>query len=233
MTTYSTSLSTISGYLLSQIRNRMNLNQRDMAKLFDMTQGAYGNMERGDANINAEFIFMLCSLVGIKASDFFGLLEEIMVELNNMKTDKRGNEIKIEIVSSSEVHDISIAYKVFKTLTDRENISESEMKYFKEDLLKKTNKKILLTTEEIEHFISEDIISKVTVLSKIRLSKDEIKEIIKIKSEEIEKTVKDSEEGFIEAGSISSSALIGTAVAGPLGFLVGSLFNSYKKSKEK
>lgn len=233
MTTYSTSLSTISGYLLSQIRNRMNLNQRDMAKLFDMTQGAYGNMERGDANINAEFIFMLCSLVGIKASDFFGLLEEIMVELNNMKTDKRGNDIKIEIVSSNELSSISLAYKVFKTLTDRENISESELEFFKEDLLKKTNGKLLLSTEDIEHFLSDDIISKVTVLSKIRLSKDEIKEIIKIKSEEIEESVKISESGLMATSAISSSALIGTAVAGPLGFLVGSLFNSYKKSKEK
>lgn len=233
MTTYATSLSTISGYLLSQIRNRMNLNQRDMARLFDMTQGAYGNMERGDANINAEFIFMLCSLVGIKASDFFGVLEEIMVELNNMKTDKRGNDIKIEIVSSSELSSISMAYKLFKTLTDRENISESELKFFKDDLLEKTKGKLLLTAEEIENFLSDEIISRVSVLSKIRLSKEEIKEIVKIKSDEIEKSVKISTDGVMAGGVVPSAALIGTAVAGPLGFLVGSLFNSYKKSKEK
>lgn len=231
MTTYATSLSTISGYLLSQIRNRMNLNQRDMARLFDMTQGAYGNMERGDANINAEFIFMLCSLVGLKASDFFGLLEEIMQDFYIRDIDERGNRRYIQIVTSSELNDISMAYKVFKTLTDREGISESELEYFRNDLLKKTKGKTVLTAEEIENFLPDEIISKIAILGKTRLSKDEIKELVNIKSAELEKT-NQSVNVSSSVGGLGAAPILGAAVAGPLGFLVGSLFKSYKESKE-
>lgn len=231
MTTYATSLSTISGYLLSQIRNRMNLNQRDMARLFDMTQGAYGNMERGDANINAEFIFMLCSLVGLKASDFFGLLEEIMQDFYIRDIDERGNNRYIQIVTSSELNDISMAYKVFKTLTDREGISESELEYFRNDLLKKTKGKTVLTAEEIENFLPDEIISKIAILGKTRLSKDEIKELVNIKSAELEKT-NQSVNVSSSVGGLGAAPILGAAVAGPLGFLVGSLFKSYKESKE-
>ena len=216
MTTYATSLSTISGYLLSQIRNRMNLNQRDMARLFDMTQGAYGNMERGDANINAEFIFMLCSLVGLKASDFFGLLEEIMQDFYIRDIDERGNRRYIQIVTSSELNDISMAYKVFKTLTDREGISESELEYFRNDLLKKTKGKTVLTAEEIENFLPDEIISKIAILGKTRLSKDEIKELVNIKSAELEKT-NQSVNVSSSVGGLGAAPILGAAVAGPLG----------------
>lgn len=233
MTTYATSLSTISGYLLSQIRNRMNLNQRDMARLFDMTQGAYGNMERGDANINAEFIFMLCSLVGLKASDFFGLLEEIMQDFYIRDIDERGNNRYIQIVTSSELNDISMAYKVFKTLTDREGISESELEYFRNDLLKKTKGKTVLTAEEIENFLPDEIISKIAILGKTRLSKDEIKELVNIKSAELERANNNKAISISSSeGGLAASQILGAAVAGPLGFLVGSLFKSYKESKE-
>lgn len=232
MTTYATSLSTISGYLLSQIRNRMNLNQRDMARLFDMTQGAYGNMERGDANINAEFIFMLCSLVGLKASDFFGLLEEIMQDFYIRDIDERGNNRYIQIVTSSELNDISMAYKVFKTLIDREGISESQLEYFRNDLLKKTKGKIVLTAEEIENFLPDEIISKIAILGKTRLSKDEIKELVNIKSAELERANNKTVSISSSEGSLAASQILGAAVAGPLGFLVGSLFKSYKESKE-
>lgn len=231
MTTYATSLSTISGYLLSQIRNRMNLNQRDMARLFDMTQGAYGNMERGDANINAEFIFMLCSLVGLKASDFFGLLEEIMQDFYIRDIDERGNNRYIQIVTSSELNDISMAHKVFKALTDREGISESELEYLRNDLLKKTKGKTVLTAEEIENFLPDEIISKIAILGKTRLSKDEIKELVNIKSAELEKTNQGVNVSS-SVGGLGAAPILGAAVAGPLGFLVGSLFKSYKESKE-
>jgi len=231
--TFIISLSSISGYLLSQIRNRMNLSQRDMAKLFDITQGAYGNMERGEANINAEFIFMLCSLVGIKTSDYFSLIEEIMIEFTNIRTNKYGNKIRIEIISSNEINKRSTDFKLYLQATEDKNLSDKILKELREDYISKTDDKTIITAEEVEFFISEDIISKVAVLSKVRLSKDEIKQLVNIKSKDIEKKILKSNNNSDPLSiGISSPALLGTVVAGPLGFLVGSLFKSYKESKE-
>lgn len=231
--TYIISLSSISGYLLSQIRNRMNLSQRDMAKLFDITQGAYGNMERGDANINAEFIFMLCSLVGIKTSEYFSILEEIMIEFNSIKMNKYGDNISIEIVSSNEINKRITDFKKYLVETEDKNLSNERLVELREDYSSKIDEKILISAEEVEFFISEDIISRVAILSKVRLSKGEIKKLVNIKSEDIKLQVNENRASDPLSIDLSSPALIGAAVVGPLFFLVGSLFNSYKKSKEK
>lgn len=195
-------------------------------------------MERGEANINAEFIFMLCSLVGIKASDFFSLLEDIILELDNVTMDKRGNEIKIKIVSSNELNELNLKYKEYYELPTEKTTDNGLKIYSMKDLLKHTGGRLRLETDEIENYLSDDIISRVKFLSKIRLSKEEIKELVQIKSKEIEENLNEiailySGGGGLAAGGMSGSVLIGTAIAGPLGFLVGSLFNSYKKSKEK
>ena len=56
---YITSLSAISGLMLSHIRKAMGVAQSDMGKLFDMSHATYRSIEKGETAINADFIFML------------------------------------------------------------------------------------------------------------------------------------------------------------------------------
>lgn len=217
---FETSLSAISGFLLSNIRTQMGVNQREIAKIFDMTHVTYGSMERGETSINTDFIYMLCTMVGIKFSDYFSIIDEILFELQNKDSCIVADNIKVNIIPSSEILKI---------------VSEPE---YKEVEFSKDKKHNLIIGESFNFFLSQDIKAKISILSKIRLTKDQIKEMVKLKSDDIDLDNLNIN-ASLGAISITSGALgmgAGLAVlAGPIGWagLAGvGLYKAYKKTKE-
>ncbi|WP_180139511.1 helix-turn-helix transcriptional regulator [Acinetobacter sp. YH12043] len=221
---FETSLSAISGYLLSKIRDQMGVNQREIAKIFDMTHVTYGSMERGETAINTDFIYMLCTMVGIKFSDYFSLIDEIILELQEKDSFMLSDNIRINIIPSSEVLKI---------------VSEPE---YKEVEFSKDKKHNLITGESFNFFLSQDIKAKVAGLSKIRLTKEQIKEMVNLKSDDID--IDQSNVGTMQLGAVSFGTTNGITAAsltsaamlsGPIGWagLAGfGLYKAYKKVKE-
>ncbi|NNH78318.1 helix-turn-helix domain-containing protein [Acinetobacter sp. ANC 5380] len=217
---FETSLSAISGFLLSNIRTQMGVNQREIAKIFDMTHVTYGSMERGETSINTDFIYMLCTMVGIKFSDYFSLIDEILFELQNKDSCIVADNIKVNIIPSSEILKI---------------ISQPE---YKEIEFSKDKKHNLITGESFNFFLSQDIKAKISILSRIRLTKDQIKEMVDLKSYHIKfdsknKSVIISKREALTLGSNGSSDF---TLGGPVGALLSTgglaLYKAYKKVKE-
>lgn len=100
---YVTSISALSGFILYHIRNQMGLNHREIAKIFDITHTTYGNMERGDTAVNADFIYMLCTLSGIKFSSYFSLLEDLIINIEKVEKGLNGEKVKIKIIPSTDL----------------------------------------------------------------------------------------------------------------------------------
>lgn len=224
---FETSLSAISGFLLSNIREQMGVNQREIAKIFDMTHVTYGSMERGETAINTDFIYMLCTLVGIKFSDYFSLIDDIIFELENKDSCLVTDNIKINIIPSSEI---------LKITSDPE---------YKEVEFSKDKKHNLIIGESFLFFLGSENKAKISDLSKIRLTKEQIKEMVNLKSDDIEidqsnnvGTVQLGEGvlGFnTTTGLTTASVVAGAAIAGPVGWvgLAGfGLYKAYKKVKE-
>lgn len=229
---FETSLSAISGFLLSNIREQMGVNQREIAKIFDMTHVTYGSMERGETAINTDFIYMLCTLVGIKFSDYFSLIDDIIFELENKDSCLVTDNIKINIIPSSEI---------LKITSDPE---------YKEVEFSKDKKHNLIIGESFLFFLGSENKAKISDLSKIRLTKEQIKEMVNLKSDDIE--IDQGMTGTAQLGAAmlatggplgfnatngiaTASAVAGAAIAGPVGWvgLAGfGLYKAYKKVKE-
>ena len=224
---FETSLSAISGFLLSNIREQMGVNQREIAKIFDMTHVTYGSMERGETAINTDFIYMLCTLVGIKFSDYFSLIDDIIFELENKDSCLVTDNIKINIIPSSEI---------LKITSDPE---------YKEVEFSKDKKHNLIIGESFLFFLGSENKAKISDLSKIRLTKEQIKEMVNLKSDDIE-IDHSNNVGTVQLGAgvlgfnttnglATASAVAGAVVAGPVGWagLAGfGLYKAYKKVKE-
>lgn len=224
---FETSLSAISGFLLSNIREQMGVNQREIARIFDMTHVTYGSMERGETAINTDFIYMLCTLVGIKFSDYFSLIDDIIFELENKDSCLVTDNIKINIIPSSEI---------LKITSDPE---------YKEVEFSKDKKHNLIIGESFLFFLGSENKAKISDLSKIRLTKEQIKEMVNLKSDDIE-IDHSNNVGTVQLGAgvlgfnttnglATASAVAGAVVAGPVGWagLAGfGLYKAYKKVKE-
>ncbi|MEB6558781.1 helix-turn-helix transcriptional regulator [Acinetobacter baumannii] len=224
---FETSLSAISGFLLSNIREQMGVNQREIARIFDMTHVTYGSMERGETAINTDFIYMLCTLVGIKFSDYFSLIDDIIFELENKDSCLVTDNIKINIIPSSEI---------LKITSDPE---------YKEVEFSKDKKHNLIIGESFLFFLGSENKAKISDLSKIRLTKEQIKEMVNLKSDDIE-IEQSNNVGTVQLGAgvlgfntttglTTASVVAGAVVAGPVGWagLAGfGLYKAYKKVKE-
>ena len=199
---YVTSISALSGFILYHIRNQMGLNHREMARIFDITHTTYGNMERGDTAINADFIYMLCTLSGIKFSGYFNLLEDLIINIEKIETGLNGEKIKIKIIPSADLQKIIIenAKSGFSIAPSLENL------------------KNLLIGQDINFFISKELKERLSVISPIRFTKEQVSEIGKLTSSEVEEALQvikniDSNSG-IETGSAIGSLRSGTLAAG-------------------
>ncbi|WP_433847714.1 helix-turn-helix domain-containing protein [Acinetobacter proteolyticus] len=231
---YVTSISALSGFILYHIRNQMGVNQREIASIFDMTHTTYGNMERGDTALNADFLYMLCTLVGIKYSDYFKLLEDLISELQIIELGIQGEMVKIQIIPSTDLQKIIVenakhGFTIAPSIENKEN---------------------LLIGQDINFFISKELRVRLSVVSQVRLTKEQIKEMISLKSSDIEETISIMKTTNLTTSStvaaLGGAAGIG-AVAGSAASLVGALplafplapliagyglYQAYKKTKE-
>ncbi len=181
-------------------------------------------MERGETAINTDFIYMLCTLVGIKFSDYFNLIDDIIFELENKSACSISDNIKINIIPSSEI---------LKIVSDPE---------YKEVEFSKEKKHNLITGESFLFFLGSENKAKISDLSKIRLTKEQIKEMVNLKSDDIE--IDQSNVGTVQLGSamfgtsntVMAGAMTTAAItSGPIGWvgLAGfGLYKAYKKVKE-
>ncbi|OTG70481.1 hypothetical protein B9T23_16290 [Acinetobacter terrae] len=203
---YVTSISALSGFILYHIRNQMGLNQREIASIFDITHTTYGNMERGDTAINSDFIYMLCTLIGVKFSDYFKLVEDLIIEVEKIEQALNGEKIKIQIIPSSDLQKIIMenAKNGFSIAPSTENL------------------KNLLIGQDINFFISKELKERLSVISQIRLTKEQINGMINLKSNEVEEAIQfiknvDSESPVLVAGttvgSLSGVALTNASLA--------------------
>lgn len=258
---YVTSISALSGFILYHIRNQMGLNHREIAKIFDITHTTYGNMERGDTAINTDFIYMLCTLSGIKFSNYFNLLEDLIINIEKIEKGLNGEKVKIQIIPSSDLQKIII-----------ENAKSGLSIAISTESLKK-----ILIGQDINFFISRDLKERLSVISPIRFTKEQIDEMGSLTSHKVEKMINNIDSnpdietkkivnsneatlakialgnGTIAAGgaALTAASLVATGVAG--GVLAGggirfigatfpgiyaitagySLYKAYKQTKEE
>jgi transcriptional regulator with XRE-family HTH domain len=225
---FQTSLSAISGFMLYNIRDQMGVNQREISKIFDMTHVTYGSMERGETAINSDFIYMLCSLVGIKFSDYFVLIDEIVNHLTNINTCQLNSNILVRIIPSSDI----LKYM------NATNGKVSEGYAIGADMIN------LIIGQNFNFFLSNEIKSKIALLSQFRLTDAQIKELININTEELENKLHFMDDRSLAEGSSVAASLASLSIASALGLNVTSttvgligvggyeLYKAYKKNKE-
>lgn len=223
-----TSLSAISGFLLFNIRDQMGVNQRELAKIFDMTHVTYGSMERGETAINSDFIYMLCSMLGIKFSDYFALIEELVSHLTATTSCALSENIVVSIIPSSDI---------LKIINSGYNHAEA---------FNNEREHNLILGQDFSFFLTQELRVKVLTLCQTRLTSEKIKELVNMKSENLNEI----EQQLIQNENIQSQPLYATgAAAYSLGSFLGlnaasavvglvgmggyELFKSYKKSKEE
>lgn len=222
---FQTSLSAVSGFLLYRIRNALGLNQRQIAKMFDMSHVTYASMEKGETAINADFIYMLCSFIGYKYSDYFELIDDYILELKTINSCALGGNISVSIIPSTDI------LKILKS-------------GYKVETIGIKGEYNLIILKDFEFFISKDLNHRSTFENRLKLTPDQIKYIENLDVEELEK----NEIIFTSNGALAASGLgmaSGTATLGAvLGLnvvsaavgLVGlggyELFKAYKKNKE-
>ena len=227
---YVTSLSAISGLMLTHIRKAMNIAQADMGKLFNMSHATYRSIEKGETAINADFIFMLCGIIEKKFSFYFELLEDIANHLTSVKKDPFNNECIVNLIPNGD----------FQKLLN----SMSSDDFAIAPSIDKTN---ILIDQDMYLFLSPELKLRMLQLTDKVIMKDQVKEIIKITSDEVEDVVQALKRSELDtnglnsvnhAGTLSSAsaiALYGT-ILNPLGLpiLAGlGLYKAYKKSKEQ
>lgn len=227
---YQTSLSAVSGLMLTHIRKAMNVGQADMGKLFNMSHATYRSIEKGETAINADFIFMLCSFIEKKFSFYFELLEDIANHLTACKKDHLNNDCTINLIPNGDFQ------KILNSMSPEDYVTAPS--------LNKTN---ILIDQDMYLFLSPELKLRMLQLTDKVIMKDQVKEIIKITSDEVEDVVQALKKSELDdkglnslnhAGTLTSAsavALYGT-LASPfsLPLLAGlGLYKAYKKSKEQ
>lgn len=226
---YQTSLSAISGLMLTHIRKAMGIAQADMGKLFNMSHATYRSIEKGETAINADFIFMLCGIIERDFSFYFSILDDIAKHLVIVKKDHFNNDCIIELIPNGEFQ------KILNSLSPEDYITAPS--------LNKTN---ILIDQDIYLLLSPELKIKLLQLTDKGIMKDQVKEIIKITSDEVEDVVqalKKSELDDMGLNSVSHERLLKspsaialyTNLLSPvsLPLLAGlGLYKAYKRSKE-
>lgn len=220
---YVTSLSAISGFMLYNIRKAMGLGQADMGKLFNMSHATYRSIERGETAINVDFIFMLCSIIELKFSNYFMLVEDIADFLTKVEKDAVNNPCEIRLVPNGD----------FQKLL---NICGSE-----EHLVTiNTNMPNILHDQDFNLFFSPEIRGRILKIVNEIIVKNDFSNMVKIKSNEVGEVIEVLKSGTAVlatphyASSTASISLLG-ALGSPFSLPVIAglgLYAAYKKSKE-
>lgn len=227
---YQTSLSAVSGLMLTHIRKAMNVGQADMGKLFNMSHATYRSIEKGETAINADFIFMLCSFIEKKFSFYFELLEDIANHLTACKKDHLNNDCTINLIPNGDFQ------KILNSMSPEDYVTAPS--------LNKTN---ILIDQDMYLFLSPELKLRMLQLTDKVIMKDQVKEIIKITSDEVEDVVQALKKSELDGKGLNSLNHVGTlnsasaialygTLANPfsLPLLAGlGLYHAYKKSKEQ
>lgn len=73
---FSTTLDAVIGSILKDRRQKLQLEQADVAKALSFQPSTLSKIETGSVKITVEYVAMLCGAYNIKLSDFFAILEE-------------------------------------------------------------------------------------------------------------------------------------------------------------
>jgi transcriptional regulator with XRE-family HTH domain len=227
---YITSLSAISGLMLSHIRKAMGVAQSDMGKLFDMSHATYRSIEKGETAINADFIFMLCTIIEKRYSKYFELIEEIAEHLINIEKDTLNNDCSISIIPNGDFQKILKDDPVdgYSVIGDLGN-------------------NLPLVDQDIYLLLSPELRIKIMQLTDKVIMKDQVKDLIKITSNEVEDVVQALRKSELDdkgLNSISHEGTLSTAASialystllSPISLPVFAglgLYKAYKKSKEQ
>lgn len=225
---YVTSLGAVSGFLLFSIRNQLGLQQNELAKIFNIAQGTYGNMERGETAINVDFIYMLCSIADIQFSDYFSIIDDIVNEFESAQSFIEESSVKISLIPSTDFQ---------KLLTDPEAIHNIPSIAYTDSHI--------LTGQDFHLFISKETLINIRRLTTVKFEKDDIKKMTKTTVtdlEEIEsKYIPDEsqESDFASAAFVNVSvSTLGAFLAksnpllGGFGLAGYSLYKAHKMTKE-
>lgn len=227
---YVTSLSAISGFMLYNIRKEMGLGQADMGKLFNMSHATYRSIERGETAINVDFIFMLCSIIECKFSDYFALVEEIAEFTTTVERDSCNFPCEVRLVPNGD----------FQKLLNEYSLGEHSVNV-------NHNMPNILYDQDFNLFFSPELrLKMLKFVERIRM-KDDFKKIVKITSKEVGELVdalktSKQDEQKLNTNKVTDAILAGasaTALYGSflnpvsLPVLTGlALYKAYKKSKE-
>lgn len=224
---YVTSLGAVSGFLLFSIRNQLGLQQNELAKIFNIAQATYGNMERGEAAINVDFIYMLCSIAKIKFSDYFSIIDDIMNEFEQPQSFVENETVKISLIPSTDFQ---------KLLTDEEAIHKISS-------ISHTDSNIL-SGQDFHLFISKETLINIRRLTTMKFEKDDIKKMTKTTVNDLEEieneyidNVIDKNNGVFGLVNVSTATLgaylgMTNPLLGAFGLAGYSLYKAHKMSKE-
>lgn len=70
---YNTAMNNIFGQRIKEIRQDKNLNQRDFAKLINVTQGALCRWERGENTPSIEILYQIANILNVSSDYLIGL----------------------------------------------------------------------------------------------------------------------------------------------------------------
>lgn len=168
---YVTSLGAISGFLLSTIRSQVGLQQNEIAKIFGIAQATYGNMERGEAAINVDFIFMLCSIAKIEFTEYFRMIDRITAELDNLDFQINNIPVEISLIPSTDFQKIT---------TD--NVAYKNLAYLKDEFPN------ILRGQDFHLFLSKETFIDIKRLTSVEYDKAEIKLMLNTTVEDLDST---------------------------------------------
>lgn len=223
---YVTSLGAISGFLLSTIRSQIGLQQNEIAKIFGIAQATYGNMERGEAAINVDFIFMLCSIAKIEFTEYFRMIDRITTELDNLDFQMNNVPVEISLIPSTDFQKIT---------TD--NVAYKNLAYLKDEFPN------ILRGQDFPLFLNKETFIDIKRLTSVEYDKAEIKLMLNTTVEDLDSTTNkfinpDRNESLgltlVEVSTYTAARYLEThnpllAGYGTVGF---SLFKAHKVAKE-
>lgn len=224
---YVTSLGAISGFLLSTIRSQIGLQQNEIAKIFGIAQATYGNMERGEAAINVDFIFMLCSIAKIEFTEYFRMIDLITAELDNLDFQMNNVPVEISLIPSTDFQ---------KMTTD--NVANKNLAYLKGDSPN------ILRGQDFHLFLSKETFIDIKRLTSVEYDKAEIKLMLNTTVEDLDSTTnnvlnpKRSESLWtavtvnVSTDAVASLLEIHNPLLAGYGTVGFSLFKAHKVAKE-
>lgn len=108
---FATNLNVVMGCVFKEIRTKFGIEQTVISNALDIPVSTISKIESGSMNLTAEYIFMLCSFYGVKASYFLEVVERCIDYLQMNKKvfvynekavkDQKGEKVLVKISNKS------------------------------------------------------------------------------------------------------------------------------------